>query len=74
MKVIVTKEYLQKFVRGFNEKGYFFEARVCRRIQTSGFSCLVWKQWFTKASGEFVAEMVLIKKDRRFLVDHAMVF
>ncbi|WP_281258250.1 hypothetical protein [Photobacterium lipolyticum] len=30
--------------------------------------------YFTKAKGEFVAEMVLVEKDGRFLVDHAMVF
>ena len=29
---------------------------------------------FTKAKGEFVAEMVLIKQKEKFLVDHTMVF
>jgi hypothetical protein len=39
-----------------------------------GAVAIVWKQWFTKAPGEFVAEMLLIEKDGKYLVDHAMVF
>jgi hypothetical protein len=39
-----------------------------------GAAAIVWKQRFTKAPGEFVAEMLLIEKDGAFLVDHVMVF
>jgi hypothetical protein len=39
-----------------------------------GAAAIVWKQWFTKAPGEFVAEMLLVEKDGKYLVDHAMVF
>jgi len=35
---------------------------------------IVWKQRFTKASGEFVAEMLLVEREGKFLVDHTMVF
>jgi len=35
---------------------------------------VVWKQSFTKAQGEFVAELLLIKKGEKYLVDHTMVF
>jgi hypothetical protein len=34
----------------------------------------VWRQWFTKAHGEYVAEMLLVERDGKYLVDHAMVF
>lgn len=35
---------------------------------------LLWKQHFTEASSEFVAEMVLVYRNDRYLVDHVMVF
>lgn len=75
MKAIVTKEYFQKVCEQYQrEKGYF-----SRREPVAGFKrrdsvAIIWKQWFTKAPGEFVAEMVLIEKDGTFLVDHVMVF
>jgi hypothetical protein len=58
MKAIVTKEDLQK---------------ICEKYQQE-------KGYFSPASlslysnGEFVAEMLLIEQDGKFLVDHAMVF
>ncbi len=35
---------------------------------------MIWKQSFSLQAGEFVAEMVLIEHDGRYLVDHVMVF
>ncbi len=35
---------------------------------------VVWKQKFTKAEGDFVAELLLFKKDDKYVVDHTMVF
>ena len=75
MKVIVTKQYLQKVCEKYQrEKGYFSRRELVAVFRRPDSVAIVWKQWFTKAPGEFVAEMVLIEKDRRFLVDHAMVF
>jgi hypothetical protein len=37
-------------------------------------AAIVWKQAFTKTPGEFVAGMVLVHDNDRYLVDHAMVF
>ena len=75
MKAIVTKEHLQKVCEKYQrEKGYFSRREYVAVFRRPDSVAIVWKQWFTKASGEFVAEMVLIKKDSRFLVDHAMVF
>lgn len=39
-----------------------------------GAAAIVWKQWLTKAQGEFVAEMLLVEQDGKYLVDHVMVF
>ena len=35
---------------------------------------VVWRQAFTVAPGEFVAELVLVQQDGRYRVDHVMVF
>jgi hypothetical protein len=75
MKAIVTKEYLQKVCENYQqEKGYFSRREPVAVFKRPGAVAIIWKQWFTKAPGEFVAEMLLIEKDGRFLVDHAMVF
>ena len=35
---------------------------------------VVWKQKFTKAEGDFVAELLLFEKDGKYVVDHTMIF
>lgn len=35
---------------------------------------IVWKQWCSQQEGEFVAEMVLVEKDSKYLVDHVMIY
>lgn len=75
MKNIVTKDHLNKVCKQYqNEKGYFSKRELVAVFKRPDSVAIVWKQWFTKAKGEFVAEMVLIKQKGKFLVDHAMVF
>jgi hypothetical protein len=75
MKRLVTKEYLQKVCEKYQrEKGYFSRREPVAVFKRPGAVAIIWKQWFTKAPGEFVAEMLLVEKDGTFLVDHAMVF
>ena len=75
MKAIVTKEYLQRICEKYQrEKGFFTRREPVAVFKRPGAVAIVWKQWFTKARGEFVAEMLLIEKDGKCLVDHAMVF
>ena len=75
MKKIVTKEYLHKVCKQYqNEKGYFTNREVVAVFKRPDFVAIVWRQSFTKAKGEFVAEMVLIERENKFLVDHALVF
>lgn len=75
MKTIVTKKHLQKVCEHYQaEKGFFSEREpiaVCRRPDSAA---IIWKQLFTKAKGEFVAEMVLVHQNGRYLCDHVMVF
>ena len=75
MKNIVTKEYLQSICVYYQaEKGYFSKREFVAVFRRPDSAAIVWKQSFTKARGEFVAEMVLVNKDGKYLVDHAMVF
>ena len=75
MKAIVTKDHLLKVCEKCQrEKGYFSRRDPVAVFKRPGAAAIVWKQQFTKAPGEFVAEMLLIEKDGAFLVDHVMVF
>ena len=75
MKALVTKEHLQKVCEKYQrEKGYFSRREPVAVFKRPGGAAIIWKQWFTKAPGEFVAEMLLVEKDGKFQVDHAMVF
>ncbi len=75
MKGIVTKEYLQRVCEKYQrEKGFFSRREAVAVFKRPGAAAIVWKQWFTKAPGEFVAEMLLVEKAGKYLVEHAMVF
>ena len=75
MKNIVTKEHLQRVCEQYQaEKGYFSKRESVAIFRRPDSAAIVWKQSFTKAQGEFVAEMVLVNQDGKYLVDHAMVF
>lgn len=75
LKGIVTKEHLlkvcEKYQRG---KGYFSRREPVAVLKRPGAAAIVWKQWFTKAPGEFIAEMLLVEKDGKYLAEHTMVF
>ncbi len=75
MLKIVTKDHLQKVcVKYQAEKGFFAERTPVAVFRRPDSAAIVWKQAFSKAPGEFVAEMVLVYEEGQFLVDHAMVF
>jgi hypothetical protein len=75
MKRIVTKEYLETLCRTYQaERGYFGKRECVAVFRRSESVAIVWKQWFTKQAGEYVAELVLVENESRYLVDHAMVF
>ena len=72
---IVSKDYLQKVCEQYqSEKGHFSQREVVAVFKRPDSAAVIWKQSFTQAKGEFVAEMVLVEIDGRYLCDHAMVF
>ncbi|MBS0149588.1 MAG: hypothetical protein JSR31_01525 [Nitrospira sp.] len=75
MKNVVTKEHLRKVCQHYQaEKGFFAERLPVAVFKRPESAAIIWKQRFTKAKGEFVAEMVLVHQNGRYLCDHAMVF
>jgi hypothetical protein len=75
MKNIVTKDYLQNVCKKYQtDKGFFSERQPVAVFKRPDSAAIVWKQAFTKAKGEFVAEMVLVHQNGKYLCDHAMVF
>lgn len=75
IKTICTEEYLQKVCEQYQrEKGYFSKRELVAIFKRPDSAAIIWKQFYTKAKGEFVAEMVLIHSEGKFLVDHVMVF
>lgn len=75
MRRIETKDYLQKVCEDYQaEQGFFGERSPVAVFKRPASAAIVWKQSFTKAKGEFVAEMVLVYQSGKFLCDHTMVF
>ena len=74
-KAIVTKEHLERVCEKYQaEKGCWGKREPVAVLRRPDSAAIIWKQFCSKAEGEYVAEIVLIHKDGRFLVDHAMVF
>lgn len=75
LKHIVTKDYLETVCRQYQaEKGFFAERTPIAVFRRPDSAAIIWKQRFTKAKGEFVAEMVLTYQNGTYCCDHAMVF
>ena len=75
LRRIVTRDYLQKVCAEYQaEKGFFSERKPVAVFKRPDSAAIVWKQSFTKAKGEYVAEMVLVRQKGRFLCDHVMIF
>jgi hypothetical protein len=75
VKSVLSKESLQSICENYQSaKGYFAKREFVAAFRRPDSVAIVWRQWFTKQSGEFVAELVLVQSDGRYLVDHVMVF
>lgn len=75
MKNIVTPEYLENICRDYQARwGYFTDREFVAIFRRPASVAIIWKQWCSKQPGEFVAEMVLVEQDAKYLVDHAMIY
>ena len=75
LKAIVTRERLEEICARYQpDWGYFSDREPVAVFRRPDSVAVVWKQYCTRAEGEFVAEMVLVEQDGRHLVDHVVVF
>lgn len=75
LKTMLSRERLEWICREYQaSKGFFAERSVVAIFRRPDSVAIVWKQGFTRQPGEFVAEMVLVEQEGRYLVDHVMVF
>src|SRR5258708_29468267 len=73
-KAQITAERLKQICDTYQrEKGFFGGRELLAILRRPHSVVLVWKQRFTKAPGDYLAEMILVEKDGRPLVDHVMV-
>lgn len=74
-KAIVTEAHLKGVCEQYQaEKGTWEKRELVAVLKRPHSAAIIWKQYCSKAEGEYVAEMVLVYQDGRFLVDHVMVF
>jgi hypothetical protein len=74
-KGMVRAVYFGQVCRKYQEeKGYFAKREFALIFRRPESIVVVWKQWFTKAPGEHIAELLLVQEGDRYLVDHVMVF
>jgi hypothetical protein len=75
LKDIVTPEYLVRVCQKYQEeKGFFAEREFLFLLRRPEAVAVLWKQRFTKAPGDFVAEMLVVEREGRLLIDHVMVW
>lgn len=74
-KSVLSKEQLQSICKHYQStKGFFANRKFVAVFRRSDSIAVVWRQWFTRQQGEYVAELVLVQQGNRYLVDHVMVF
>jgi len=74
-KSALSKEWFDIVCKQYQgTKGFFGPREFITLFRRPDSVALIWKQSFSKQAGEFVAEMVLVEENGRYLVDHVMVF
>lgn len=75
LKSCLSEERLQRICEDYKSaKGDFADREFVAIFRRPDSVAIVWRQRFTRQSGDFVAEMVLVESDGKYLVDHVMVF
>ncbi|WP_417282684.1 hypothetical protein [Comamonas sp.] len=75
LKSVLSRERLKWICQDYQDtKGFFAKREFVATFRRPESVAIVWKQTFTKQPGDFVAEMVLVQQDGKYLVDHVMVF
>ena len=56
------------------ERGFFAGRERVAIFRRPDSIAVIWRQRFTQTQGDYVAELVLLEEQGRYLVDHVMVF
>src|SRR5690606_31193620 len=68
LKQRLSRQQLEWICQDYQStKGYFAEREFVAVFRRPDSVAVVWKQRFTRQPGDFVAEMVLVQKDGRYL-------
>ena len=60
---VLSRDLLRTICEDYQSaKGFFAKREFVAVFRRSESVAIVWKQWFTKQAGEFVAELVLVQK------------
>lgn len=74
LKSIVTEEHLKLVCEQYQrEKGFFADRVLIAVLRRPNSAIITWKQKFTKVSGEYLAEMVQVHTNDKYLIDHTWV-
>lgn len=75
LKAIVSPERLEEICARYQAKwGLPGKRELVAIFRRRDSIAVVWKQWCEKSDDEFVAELVLIERNGRYLVDHVVFF
>lgn len=75
LKTMLCKEQFLDICKQYQqEKGYFSNRELIDVLIRADSAVIIWKQYFTKKEGEYLAQMVLVNENDKFLCDHALVF
>ncbi len=74
-KSVLPRERLERICHDYQRtKGFFGKREFVAIFRRPDSVVIVWRQWFTRQPGEFVAELVLVRQNNQYRVDHVMVF
>ena len=74
-KSVLSRPAFQSICKQYQStKGFFAERAFVAAFRRPDSVAVVWRQTFTAMPGEYVAEMVLVQRGGKFLVDHVMIF
>ncbi len=75
LQKIVSSESFKTMCESYQrDKGYFSSRKQVAVIKRPSAAAFIWKQSFTKVKGDYVAEMLVVHRNGKFLVEHVMVF
>jgi hypothetical protein len=75
MKAIVTSDRLESICHDYQSRwGIFGKREYIALFRRRDSIAVVWRQYCSKTTDEYVAEAVFVEQDNRLLIDHAMIY